>query len=445
MKLRIVNLGCKVNSYESEAILNDFVDKGFEYIEQGDADVIIINTCTVTSTSDQKSRQIIRKLKRENPTALVVAMGCYVQLHQEEASELADVIIGTNNRLKAYEIVKSYLDTKESIIKTVINHNYVDDINDVTEYEEMKVNAVKTHTRGFVKIQDGCENYCSYCAIPYARGKIRSRKPQDVIDEINNIVENGTNEVIIAGINTGTYGQDLDDINLAQLIEKIMNETKLYRLRLSSIELMEVTDELLNTIKKYESRVAHHLHIPLQGGCDTVLKRMHRKYLTADYRNLINKIRKLFPHIAITTDLLAGFVGETEDEFNQTCSFIQEMNFAMMHIFPYSRRKNTEADKMEGHLDPKTINVRAHNLLNIAKKMQREYEKSFINVNCIVITEQIKNGYYVSHSSNYLEVYLPVNESIKENMIVEVKITKLENDQLIGEVLKIIERNKENE
>lgn len=441
MKFRIVSLGCKVNSYESEAILNDFVSRGLEYTEQNDADVIIINTCTVTSTSDQKSRQIIRKLKRENPTSLIVAMGCYVQLHQEEASELADVIIGTNNRLKAYDIVKSYLDTKSSIDNTFTNNNFVDDIDNVTEYEEMKVNAVKTHTRGFVKIQDGCENYCSYCAIPYARGKIRSRKPDDVINEIKTLVKNGTHEVIIAGINTGTYGQDLGNIDLAKLIERIMIETTLFRLRLSSIELMEVSDELLNTIKKYETRIAHHLHIPLQGGSDAVLKRMHRKYLTNDYRKLIGKIRVMFPRIAITTDLLAGFVGETEEEFNETCSFIKEMNFSMMHIFPYSRRKNTEADKMPGHLDPKVINERAHILLDIAKKMQIEYEKSFINENCIVITEQVKNGYYVSHSSNYLEIYIPTNKELKENMIVNVKIRKFDNNRLIGEIIEIKERN----
>lgn len=441
MKFRIVSLGCKVNSYESEAILNDFVSRGLEYTEQNNADVIIINTCTVTSTSDQKSRQIIRKLKRENPASLIVAMGCYVQLHQEEASELADVIIGTNNRLKAYDIVKSYLDTKSSIEGTFKNNNFVDDIDNVTEYEEMKVNAVKTHTRGFVKIQDGCENYCSYCAIPYARGKIRSRKPDDVINEIKTLVKNGTHEVIIAGINTGTYGQDLGNIDLAKLIERIMIETTLFRLRLSSIELMEVSDELLNTIKKYETRIAHHLHIPLQGGSDAVLKRMHRKYLTNDYRKLIGKIRVMFPRIAITTDLLAGFVGETEEEFNETCSFIKEMNFSMMHIFPYSRRKNTEADKMPGHLDPKVINERAHILLDIAKKMQIEYEKSFINENCTVITEQVKNGYYVSHSSNYLEIYIPTNKELKENMIIDVKITKFDNNRLIGEIIEIKERN----
>lgn len=438
MKFNVVTLGCKVNSYESEAILNEFLNRGYEYANPLDTpDVIVINTCTVTSTSDQKSRQMIRKIKRENPNSLVIAMGCYVQLHPEEASSIADIIVGTSNRLKIFELIESYLNTKKEI-DNLFNHNFVDDINNVLSYEEMKVNLIKTHTRGFVKIQDGCENYCSYCAIPYARGKIRSRNPLDVINEINNLVKSGVKEVIIAGINTGTYGQDLGNINLAKLIEKIMNETSLYRLRLSSIELMEVTDELLNVIKKYESRVASHLHIPLQGGSDSVLKRMNRKYLTADYRNLINKIRVMLPQIAITTDLLAGFVGETEIEFEETCRFIQEMQFSMMHIFPYSRRKNTKADLMDGHLDPKVINERTHILLNIAKKMQEEYEKKFINETFEVITEQKKNGYYIGHSSNYLEINLPIDKDMKENMIIKTKIIKYENRKLIGEGKEII-------
>lgn len=206
----------------------------------------------------------------------------------------------------------------------------------------MKLSKLTTHTRGFVKIQDGCENFCSYCLIPYARGKIKSRKPEDVIAEIEQLVMFGTKEVIIAGINTGTYGKDLGNINLAKLIELIMTKTNLWRLRLSSIELMEVSDELLAIMKKYQYRIANHLHIPLQGGNDQTLVRMRRKYLTSDYRNLIVKIRNNFPNIAITTDCLAGFVGETEDEFKDSLAFIKEMNFANMHIFPYSRRKGTK-------------------------------------------------------------------------------------------------------
>lgn len=437
MKFSVISLGCKVNSYETEVLINDLNNKGWEYcLKDDDVDVIIINTCTVTSTSDQKSRQIIRSTKRKHPNAIIVAMGCFVQLNPDVASSIADIIIGTNNRLKVYDLVNSYLNTKNEIDSLIKPLSIVEDIKNVKTYEEMKLNSVTTHTRGFVKIQDGCENFCSYCAIPYSRGGIRSRLPNDVINEIKSLVKNGTKEVIIAGINTGTYGQDLGNISLANLIERIMNETTLYRLRLSSIELMEVTDELLNTIKKYESRIAHHIHIPLQGGCDTVLKRMHRKYLTKDYEELIKKIRSMFHSIAITTDLLAGFVGETEDEFNQTCEFIKKINFSSMHIFPYSRRKGTEADKMEGHLDPKVINERTHILLGIAEEMKYNYEKSFEGTIQNVITETIKNGYMTSHSSNYLEIDVILEEDIIPNMIIDVEILEVQKNKIIGRRVK---------
>lgn len=431
MKFTIVTLGCKVNSYESEAILNDLLQHGLEYVDtiNEEIEVCIVNTCTVTSTSDQKSRQMIRSVRRKAPNAIIVAMGCYVQLHKEEASEIADIVIGTDGRTKVYEYIQSYLNTKTEFHQVL---NRVTDIFTVHQYEELKVNAVVTHTRGFVKIQDGCENYCSYCAIPYARGKIRSRKPQDVITEINELIKHGTKEVIISGINTGCYGKDFENMSLAKLIEQIMEETSLFRLRLSSIELMEVTDELLQVMKKYETRITNHLHIPLQGGSDTVLKRMHRKYLTNEYRALIHKIRTLFPNIAITTDFLAGFVGETEKEFEEACKFIQEMEFAMMHIFPYSRRKNTEADQMEGHLDPKVIRERAHQLLEIGEKMKNEYEKKFIGTIQMVIVERRKQNYFTSHTSNYLEVYLPYHKDLKENSILSVKIERIENGKIIG-------------
>ena len=240
MKFSVISLGCKVNSYETEVLINDLNNKGWEYcLKDDDVDVIIINTCTVTSTSDQKSRQIIRSTKRKHPNAIIVAMGCFVQLNPDVASSIADIIIGTNNRLKVYDLVNSYLNTRNEIDSLIKPLSIVEDIKNVKTYEEMKLNSVTTHTRGFVKIQDGCENFCSYCAIPYSRGGIRSRLPNDVINEIKSLVKNGTKEVIIAGINTGTYGQDLGNISLANLIERIMNETTLYRLRLSSIELME--------------------------------------------------------------------------------------------------------------------------------------------------------------------------------------------------------------
>lgn len=426
MNFKVVSLGCKVNSYESEVLINDLQKKGWNFIVDyiTPIDVIIINTCTVTQTSDQKSRQIIRSTRRKFPKACIVAMGCFVQLNPEVASNLADVVIGTNNRMKTFELVNEYFAKKNPI-------SIVDDIMNVKTYEEMKLEAVTTHTRGFVKIQDGCENYCSYCAIPYSRGKIRSRQPLDVIEEINSLVNHGTKEVIIAGINTGTYGQDLQNINLATLIEMIMEKTNLFRLRLSSIELMEVTDELLKTLKKYENRIAMHLHIPLQGGSDTVLKRMKRKYLTADYENLIQKVRGIFPHIAITTDLLAGFVGETEEEFAQTKAFIQKIGFAGMHIFPYSKRKNTKAYDMIGHLDPSVIKKRAHELAAIAKKMEKAYLLKVKDLTYEVITEQLKGDYYTAHTSNYLEVYIPKRPKMKENMILKIKIEQI-TDKIIG-------------
>ena len=425
MKFKIVSLGCKVNSYECEALINDLTLKGWEHTKKDECDVVIINTCTVTQTSDSKSRQMIRSLKRKNPNAIVVAMGCYVQLNPEEAGSIADIVIGTNGRAKIYDLVNSYINTRKQI-------NEVTNIMEVTDYEELKVNAVMTHTRGFVKIQDGCENYCSYCAIPYSRGKIRSRLPENVIEEINRLVNSGTNEVIISGINTGTYGKDLGTINLAQLIEKIMEETKLYRLRLSSIEMMEVTDELLDVIEKYKDRFANHLHIPLQGGCDSVLTRMNRKYLTDGYRKLIYNIRKRFKDIAITTDLLAGFVSETEEEFKDTCSFIKEMQFSDMHIFPYSRRKGTKADEMKGHLNPQVINERAYILLNIKNEMKEKYEAKFIGQTFDVITEQVKGDYFTSHSSNYLEILIP-KHGLKDNMIKKIKIVEINNGNIIGQ------------
>lgn len=433
MKFKIVTLGCKVNSYESEVIINDLKEKGWILSKDDEkCDVVIVNTCTVTQTSDQKSRQMLRSVRRNNENAIIVAMGCFVQLNPEVACELSDVVIGTNNRLKVYELVNSYLNTKKEIENITTPINIVDDIMNVKAYEEMKLDAITTHTRGFVKIQDGCENFCSYCAIPYSRGKIRSRDPNSVIDEIKRLVANNTHEVIIAGINTGTYGKDLGNINLALLIKRIMEETSLYRLRLSSIELMEVTDELLNVIKQYESRMAMHLHIPLQGGCDSVLERMKRKYRTFEYLEKVKKIRSMFPNIAITTDLLAGFVGESSDEFNQTKEFIQKINFSQMHIFPYSRRKNTVADKLQGHLEQKVIKERAHELLQIANKMKLDYELKFVGCTFDVITEQKKGNYFTSHSSNYLEILIPIDEEIKENMILKVKIEKVEENKILG-------------
>lgn len=424
MKFTTITLGCKVNLYETESLIESLTNEGLEYVENGvDTDLCIINTCTVTSTSDQKSRQMIRQARAKNPNAVIVAMGCFVQTHSSDASSIADIVIGTSNRLKVFELVKEYLDKKEKI-------NYIKDILEFNCYDEMKLSRLTNHTRGFVKIQDGCENFCSYCLIPYARGKIKSRKAENVIAEIEQLVMFGVKEVIIAGINTGTYGQDTGDINLAKLIEEIMKKTNLLRLRLSSIELMEISDELLEVMKKYSNRIANHLHIPLQGGCDNTLIRMKRKYLTDEYRITIKKIRNIFPDIAITTDCLAGFVGETEEDFNQSLNFIREIGFSSMHVFPYSRRKGTLADSMEGHLNPTLIKERAKRIIEIANKMKNEYESKFIDKCFDVLVEQKRNGYWMGHTSNYLEVYFKSENNNLTNEFVKCKIIEIKNDKI---------------
>ncbi len=423
IKFSTITLGCKVNSFESEALINYLSNKGWKYVIEG-ADVVIINTCTVTSMSDQKSRQAIRNARRTNKGAVVVAMGCYTQLHSDEASEIADIVIGTNDRLKVYELVNNFIYNKERI-------NIVDDIFKVTCFEELKVNNLTTHTRGFIKIQDGCENYCSYCAIPYSRGKIRSRNPLFIIDEINALVESGTKEIIISGINTGAYGKDLENMNLAKLIEMIMKNTSIYRIRISSIELMEITDELLDTIKKYEDRIAKHFHIPAQAGCDSVLERMNRKYRTKEYIEVINKIRTMFDDVAITTDFLAGFVGETDEEYSQAQKFIQEIGYSNMHIFPYSRRAGTKADLMKGHLHPVVQKRRAQELSILAKKMKDEFEKKFIGKTVTVLVENMKKGYWRGYTSNYLDVYFESNDNL-ENKLVTVELTNYREGKLFG-------------
>ena len=428
MKFNIYTLGCKVNTYESEAITSFLEEKGFELTENdSDADVLIVNTCTVTQTSDSKSKKLLRQLARKNPDAIIVVMGCYSQLNKEEASEFANVVIGTTNRLQIYDLIMSYVNTKNAL-------NIVDKYFEKAEFEDMKLKHLSKHTRGFIKIQDGCENFCAYCAIPYSRGPIRSRKPESVIKEINSLVDQGCKEVILSGINTGTYGHDLKTINLAKLIEKICEETKIERIRLSSIELMEINDELLNTIKKYENRVANHLHIPLQAGCDNTLKRMNRKYLTNEYRLMIQKVKGMFEDIAVTTDCLAGFVGETEEDFNDAIDFIKEMGFASMHIFPYSRRKGTKADEMTGHLNPSVIHSRAEKMIEVAANLKEVYNKKFLGKVVEVLFEREKNGYYVGHSSNYLEVKVKADADLT-NKIFKVKIIEINKDIMKGELV----------
>lgn len=432
MKISYYSLGCKVNLYESEAIINEFIDKGFTLGKFNEkCDVYIINTCSVTEVSDAKSRKIIRQAIKQNENAVVVVMGCYAQLKPEDIKNIegVDVLIGTSNRHKIYDLVMEAINNKKSIY-------CVDEILDVKEYEELKINRFNDKTRGFIKIEDGCDNYCSYCTIPYARGHVRSRKKEDVISEIQVLTDSGIKEIVLAGINTGHYGKDLSDYDFSDLLDEIcLKVNNLGKLRISSIEMTEITDKLLNVLKKHEKHFCNHLHIPLQGGCDNTLKRMHRKYNTDEYYNKINLIRSYFNDINITTDVMTGFSGETIEDFNDSLNFIESIGYGEMHVFPYSRRPRTVAYHYDNIVDPIEKKRRVSLLLELNKKQAIKYRSLFLNKELEVLIEKEKNGYLYGHTSNYLEVVFKNKNNIKVNEYCKVLITDVDYPICKGEMI----------
>jgi len=420
MKVSYCSLGCKVNLYESEAIINQFLENGFELGNFDDiCDVYIINTCSITSVSDAKSRKMIRQAVRRNQDAVVAVMGCYAQLKPEDVKNIegVDVIVGTNNRHLLYPLVIESLQTKNPKI-------FVDDILNVKSYEEIKIKRFNNKTRGFIKIQDGCDNYCSYCTIPYARGHIRSRNPNDVIEEIQLLSDEGVKEIVLTGINTASYGRDLQNYDFAMLLENIVKRVEnLGRIRISSIEVTEISDRLLAIIKENQEKFCMHFHIPLQGGTDKTLKRMYRKYDTKTYEEKITTIRNLFPDVNITTDVLAGFCGETEEDFEEAYQFINKMEFGEMHIFPYSRRPMTKAYDFPDQVDEITKHYRVNKLLQLNEELALKYRQKYLHRKVWVIVEEVKKGIAQGHSSNYLEVQFQGN--VKPNELVEVEITEV--------------------
>lgn len=420
MKVSYYALGCKVNLYESEAVINQFVDNGFELVDFHDiSDVYIINTCTVTATSDSKSRKIIRQAVKRNPDAVVAVMGCFSQLNPEQVKEIegVDIILGTTNRHLLYSMVIDSLNNKGKFLE-------ITDFKEIKEYEEIKIKRYNDKTRGFVKIQDGCNNFCSYCRIPYARGTIRSRNPIDVIDEIQNLSNQGMKEIVLTGINTGSYGKDLDNYTFANLLDDLVKKVEnLGRIRISSIEVTEISDELLNVISENKAHFCDHFHIPLQGGANATLKTMHRKYNVEYYLNKIKKIRKIFPDANITTDIMAGFVGETNEDFKDALKFVDEIGFGEMHVFPYSKRPNTLAYKMEGHIDEITKRFRVNELLIINKENALKYREGFIGKIVDVVVEKNVRGKAFGHSSNYLEIEFD-SKTAKSNDLVKIMVTK---------------------
>lgn len=429
-KVGFQTLGCKVNIYESNALKNELIAKGYEIVEpSSDCDVFIVNTCSVTNMADAKSRKIIKRMRKLNPDAILCVMGCYSQTNPE-AKELEgiDILVGNGNK----KDVISYIEDK-LLDKSIEKQVKILDILNTYEYEKLEVTTYD-HSRAFVKIQDGCENFCTYCIIPYARGPIRSKPADDVIDELKRVTEEGYLEVVLAGIHTGKYKDG--DFNLTSLIKRILTEVpKLKRLRLSSIEINEIDDEFIELMKN-SNILANHLHLPLQSGSDIVLSKMERKYNTDFFIERINKIKQVRPDISISTDVIVGFPYETDEEYLNSKEFIKKVNFSKIHVFPYSKRRGTKAVLMPQVEDIVKKN-RALDLINLSTELEFNYAQSFIDKTVSVLIEKkLDNNYMIGHSSNYLNVIVPINENYIKK-IVDVKIEKVESDKVYGKIINI--------
>ena len=421
MKVKAVTLGCKVNAYESEYILSSFKDRGYE-ITNDIADIYIVNTCSVTNTSDAKSRKVINRLIRENPNSIIVVMGCMIEANKDMEIPGVSLIIGNKDKNKVVDLVESYLKDKQT--KKILYDNFDD------TFEDMFITNMTSHTRAFVKIQDGCENFCSYCIIPYTRGKQRSKDPDLVIKEIETLVSNGYKEIVLTGIHTGHYGSDLKT-TFPDLLKRIVKINGLERLRISSIEITELNDEFFEVLKANPIIVSH-LHIPLQAGSDTVLQAMNRKYLTNYFEAKVKKIREIRPDISLTTDVIVGFPGETEEEFQETLDFVSKIKFTKVHVFPYSRRKGTKADTMPNQIPENIKKERVKRLIDLSNKLEKEYLDLFLNKEVEVLIEEEYPDYSLGHTGNYLKV--KVLKPFKSNELIKVKIIKREDLMLIGEV-----------
>lgn len=422
MKVGICSLGCKVNIYESELVTNILKDNNYEIVDFEDkADIYIINTCSVTNESDKKSRKMINRAKKNNPNAIIVVMGCYSQVNSEDID--VDIVLGNKDKSKILEIIEDYIKTKEKK-KIIYDLNKVD-------FEKMEINNFASHTRAFVKIQDGCNAFCSYCIIPYTRGRVRSKNKEDVIREVTKLVNEGYKEIVLTGIHTGRYGIDINS-SLEELLKELIKIPNIYRIRLSSIEINEITPGIKKLIK--ESKVmAKHLHIPLQSGSDKILKLMNRRYNTSEFLNMVEDLKEI-EDISLTTDLIVGFPNENDNDFNDTINTLKQIGFTKIHTFPYSRRKGTVADKMAGHIDGITKKKRVHEVLKLSNELENKFYTSKVGQIYDGVLEVHDNGLVVVHTSNFIPVI--INDKVANNSIVNVQIEKVEGLNVYGKIVK---------
>lgn len=425
--MHFVHYGCKVNQYETNAMEQKFIQAGYKIVKFNEkADIYVINTCTVTNMSDKKSRQMIRKAKQLNKDAIVVAVGCYVQTAKEklENIEELDLILGNNEKKDIVKYVEEHKNgTKQIKYNDVLHQEEYDEYGFVTHIEQ---------TRAIVKIQDGCDRFCSYCAIPYARGRVRSRKKENIIEEITKLALDGIKEVVITGIHIASYGKDLkEDITLINVLEKINEIDGIKRIRLGSLEPTIITKDFLQRLSKLD-KICHHFHLSLQSGCNETLQRMNRKYTTEEFKNVVEMLRETYEDVMLTTDIIVGFPGETEEEFEKTYNFLSDINFYKMHVFKYSKRNGTKAALMPNQVSPILQEQRSKKLIELSKENQDKYNSEYIGKEVTVLFEEENGEYIKGHTANYLVVNIKGNIAKLHNEIVKVKITSILGEELIG-------------
>ncbi len=419
MKFKIVTLGCKVNAYESEIIKEKFLENNY-ILDENNPNIIIVNTCSVTNMADNKSKKLIRREKKLHPQAILVACGCMSQNHQNDLDDLGiNILIGNKDKSKIVFLVEKYLKEKHNI------KNFYD-MQEI-EFEDMQVNKFTSQTRAFLKIQDGCNNYCSYCVIPYLRGIARFKNFQKALAEAKALVKSGHKEIVLTGIHTGSYYDSNHD--LTDLVIELAKINGLERIRISSIEIVEITDKFLEMLKN-TPKVCNHLHIPLQSGSDEVLKAMNRRYNTQKFIKIVKKIRAVRPDISLTTDLIVGFPGETEQNFQESYELCQKLEFSKIHVFPYSQRDKTKAAEMPKQIDETIKKQRAHQMLELSNQLEEKYYQKFINQKVNVLIERVYEDYSIGHTSNYIPV--TINEKLKENTEYEVIIQNVSQKNVNG-------------
>ena len=430
-KIAFITLGCKVNLYDTEAMAELFTEKGYEVVDFEEyADVYLINTCTVTNLGDKKSRQMIRRAKRINPNSVVVATGCYAQVASEEVAKIEgiNIVIGTKNRSEIVETVENYV-AENGVV------NNVSDIMGEKEFEPLQISRLTNRTRAYIKIQEGCNRYCTYCIIPYARGPIRSRKPEEVIEEVKKLAENGFKEVVLTGIHVASYGLDLGNITLADIIEKVHSVDGIERIRFSSMEPLAIDNEFVARMSKLP-KVCDHYHLSLQSGCNRTLKRMNRKYNAEQYAEACERLRNAFPNVAITTDIIVGFPDETEEDFKESLAFVERMKLDKIHTFPYSPKKGTPAAKMKNQISGDVKSQRSKEMIALSDKMNIDFLNNNIGKTVPVLFEDMENGFWQGHTTNYIKVLAKSDENLN-NKIVDVKLDKIHGVEIVeGTVVK---------